>query len=74
MRNPFTRDMNCACSVGCLATRNMADTGSKAKPTEEAGPEGKPLESDPILAEINKRIEDAFDIFDHESSKTADVR
>ena len=52
----------------------MADTGSKAKPVEEAGPEGKPLESDPILADINKNIEDAFDIFDHESSKTVDVR
>lgn len=52
----------------------MADTGSKAKPAEEAGLEGKPLESDPILADINKNIEDAFDVFDHESSKTVDVR
>ena len=31
-------------------------------------------EKDPILVEINKKIEAAFDIFDHESNKTVDVR
>ena len=31
-------------------------------------------EKDPILVEINKKIENAFDIFDHESNKTVDVR
>jgi len=50
----------------------MADTGSKP----EEGSEGKAAEKekDPILAEINKKIEDAFDIFDHENNKTVDVR
>lgn len=50
----------------------MADTGSKP----EEGSEGKTAEKekDPILAEINKKIEDAFDIFDHENNKTVDVR
>lgn len=52
--------------------RSMADTGSKP----EEGSEGKTAEKekDPILAEINKKIEDAFDIFDHENNKTVDVR
>lgn len=30
--------------------------------------------TDSLLKEIDKRIEDAFDIFDHESNKTVDVR
>lgn len=50
--------------------RSMADTGSKP----EEGSEGKTAEKDPILAEINKKIEEAFDIFDHENNKTVDVR
>ena len=29
---------------------------------------------DPAIAEINKRMEGAFEIFDHESNKTVDVR
>lgn len=33
-----------------------------------------PPETDPILAEINKKIEHAFDTFDHEGNKTVDVR
>ena len=42
--------------------------------TEEAV-EGAPLiEKDPVLVEINKKIAEAFDIFDHESNKTVDVR
>ncbi len=37
--------------------------------------EGTPLiEKDPVLVDINKKIVEAFDIFDHESNKTADVR
>lgn len=58
---------------GLLSNRRfMADTGSKP----EEGSEGKTAEKekDPILAEINKKIEDAFDIFDHENNKTVDVR
>lgn len=47
--------------------RNMAD--SKPGVTEP-----KAVEKDPVLAEITKRIEDAFGIFDHESNKTVDVR
>ena len=31
-------------------------------------------EGDPVLAEINQRIEEAFDVFDHEQNKTVDVR
>lgn len=42
--------------------------------TEEAV-EGAPLiEKDPVLVEINKKILEAFDIFDHENNKTVDVR
>ena len=37
-------------------------------------PEEGIKEKDPILVEINKKIETAFDIFDHESNKTVDVR
>ena len=51
----------------------MEEAGSKPEHAEE-GPEGKPVEKDPILAEINKKIEDSFATFDHESSKTVDVR
>ena len=50
----------------------MADTGSKPEEGSEAKTAEK--EKDPILAEINKKIEDAFDIFDHENNKTVDVR
>jgi len=32
------------------------------------------LYAESMLAEIEKRITDAFDIFDHESNKTVDVR
>lgn len=35
---------------------------------EPAAPE------DPAIVEIKKRIENAFEIFDHESNKTVDVR
>ena len=43
----------------------MADT---------AGEEAESRTVDPLLAEIHKRIEDAFDVFDHEMNKTVDVR
>ena len=43
----------------------MADTGVE---TESKAP------VDPVVAEIHKKIEEAFDIFDHESNKTVDVR
>ena len=37
-------------------------------------PEEGIKEKDSILQEINKKIESAFDIFDHENNKTVDVR
>ena len=43
----------------------MADTMA-----EEA--DKKP--TDPLVAEASKRVEEAFDLFDHESNKTVDVR
>lgn len=42
----------------------MADPDTGSKPEEAS--EGKAAEKDQILAEINKKIEDAFDVFDHE--------
>ena len=32
----------------------------------------KPM--DPLASEVSKRVEEAFDLFDHESNKTVDVR
>ena len=32
------------------------------------------VEKDPVLADINKRVLEAFDIFDHDGNKTVDVR
>lgn len=43
----------------------MAETGGESDP--------KPV-TDPLVAEIHKRISDAFDVFDHEHNKTVDVR
>ncbi|XP_003385793.1 PREDICTED: EF-hand calcium-binding domain-containing protein 2-like [Amphimedon queenslandica] len=37
-------------------------------------PEVQKKEADPVILEINQRIEEAFDIFDHEQNKTVDVR
>ena len=50
----------------------MADTSS---PNPSSEPE-KPVaeSSDSSAAELQKTIADAFDIFDHESNKTVDVR
>merc|ERR1712154_515246 len=42
---------------------NMADSG-----------EQKENATDSMIAEVQKKITDAFDIFDHESNKTVDVR
>ena len=47
-------------------------SGSAEQPS--AIPDEGIKEKDPILVEINKRIESAFDIFDHEGNKTVDVR
>ena len=44
------------------------------QPAPAAIPDEGIKEKDPILVEINKKIESAFDIFDHESNKTVDVR
>ena len=42
--------------------------------TDDAADSTPLIEKDPILVEINKSILEAFDIFDHESNKTVDVR
>lgn len=46
----------------------------KAVMADTAGEEAESRTVDPLLAEIHKRIEDAFDVFDHEMNKTVDVR
>ena len=60
---------------GILATKEeikMADTSS---PNPSSEPEKPTAESsDSSAAELQKTIADAFDIFDHESNKTVDVR
>ena len=43
---------------------------SVANSEEKSSAEG----AESIAAELQKRISDAFDIFDHESNKTVDVR
>lgn len=35
--------------------------------------ESKPV-VDPLIAEIHKRVGEAFEIFDHENNRTVDVR
>ena len=35
---------------------------------------GQKVEKDPMLADINKKVLEAFDIFDHDGNKTVDVR
>lgn len=54
----------------------MADGAaeSAAVKKDEGIPEVPKKEADPILADINRRIEEAFDLFDHEHNKTVDVR
>ena len=50
----------------------MADASS---PNPSSEPEKlAPESSDSSAAELQKTISDAFDIFDHESNKTVDVR
>ena len=50
----------------------MADSRS---PNPSSEPEKlAPESSDSSAAELQKTISDAFDIFDHESNKTVDVR
>lgn len=52
----------------------MAD-GSTPVANEASDNAGKPPDpGDNIAAELQKRISEAFDIFDHESNKTVDVR
>lgn len=50
----------------------MAETGQNVG--EPGQSSDVKVEKDPILADINKRILDAFDIFDHDGNKTVDVR
>lgn len=49
----------------------MANLDAKSDVPEDTTPL---IEKDPVLAEINKRVLDAFDVFDHEGNKTVDVR
>ena len=50
----------------------MADS---VQGSDESGqPADVKVEKDPVLADINKRILDAFDIFDRDGNKTVDVR
>ena len=51
----------------------MADSGL-GQTADETGQADVKVEKDPVLADINKKILDAFDIFDHDSNKTVDVR
>lgn len=64
----------CRVVYECTSDAEMADQGANATEGEGGGGESKAIEKDPVLAEINKKIEEAFDIFDHEGSKTVDVR
>lgn len=48
--------------------------GDTAAGKEAGMPDVPKKEADPVLADINRRIEEAFDIFDHEHNKTVDVR
>ena len=50
----------------------MADMSSPNPSSEHEKP--APEASDSSAAELQKSISDAFDIFDHESNKTVDVR
>ena len=50
----------------------MADTSSPNPSSEPDKPAAE--SSDSSAAELQKTILDAFDIFDHESNKTVDVR
>ncbi|XP_032225225.2 dynein regulatory complex protein 8 [Nematostella vectensis] len=55
----------------------MADqTVSAVSGTSSSEPQEKPSteSTDSTTAELQKKISDAFDIFDHESNKTVDVR
>lgn len=45
-----------------------------SEPTVDAADSTPLIEKDPVLVEINKKVLEAFDIFDHESNKTVDVR
>ena len=60
------------CCQGYRTTLKMSGAGDH--PAPGAIPDEGIKEKDPILVEINKKIETAFDIFDHESNKTGDVR
>lgn len=50
----------------------MADASSPNPSSEPEKP--APESTDSSAAELQKTISDAFDIFDHESNKTVDVR
>lgn len=57
-----------------MASEHEGAAGNTVGKENEGLPEVPKKEADPVLADINKRIEEAFDIFDHEHNKTVDVR
>lgn len=50
----------------------MADDSAMSSAVEQDKPAAE--NTDSSAAELQKKISDAFDIFDHESNKTVDVR
>ena len=69
------QEQNGGCIVSKPASFQFHDTQKIMTDKTEETVEGTPLiEKDPVLVDINKKIVEAFDIFDHESNKTADVR
>lgn len=60
---------------GILATEGESKMADVSSPNPSSEPEKPaPESSDSSAAELQKSISDAFDIFDHESNKTVDVR
>lgn len=60
---------------GILATEGESKMADLSSPNPSSEPEKPaPESSDSSAAELQKSISDAFDIFDHESNKTVDVR
>lgn len=60
---------------GILATEGESKMADASSPNPSSEPEKlAPESSDSSAAELQKTISDAFDIFDHESNKTVDVR
>ena len=59
----------CACAENVLAVA----IGYKMAASEDTATESKPV-ADPVTAELQKRAEEAFSVFDHDRNGTVDVR